>query len=105
MGLTGEWVKGPFLCTTIEGFIIDTSNGFCKIIIKKIEDVGEYIPPRLQIGSVHYLPIRVIEEFYTHFNFDQQLSLIETVQTIGDHNWVTELKEQFYNPFISKQII
>lgn len=104
MGLIGEWVKGPFMCTTIEGFIMEVSNGYCKIIVKKIDDVEEYIPPRLRIGSIHYLPLRVIEEFYVHFNFVQQLSLIEMAQMLGDHDWVAELKEQFYNPFLSKQI-
>lgn len=101
----GEWIKGPFLCTTVEGFILNIKNEWCEFIVKKVEQVEEFIPTRLKIGSIHRLPRKVIDEFYIKFNDEQQTSLIETAKVLGDQEWVFELREQFYNPFFGEIMI
>jgi hypothetical protein len=100
----GEWIKGPFLCTNIEGFILTIKNQWCEIIVKKVEPVEEQVPSRLKEGSIHRLPTRVINEFYIRMNYEQQISLIQTAKMLGDSEWVAQLVEQFYNPFSTTDI-
>jgi hypothetical protein len=100
----GEWIKGPFLCTTIEGFILDIKNEWCEFIVNKVDQVEEFLPPRLKVGSIHRLPREVIDEFYIKFNYEQQISLIQTAKQLGDAEWVAQLLQQFYNPFNLKDI-
>jgi hypothetical protein len=97
----GEWVRGPYATTTIEGFIIDETQGSYYIIVNKVYE-SETTPPRLKVGSVHDVPKRAVEINYVKFNIQQQQSLIALAQKLKQFEWAYELTRQFSNPFIRK---
>lgn len=98
----GEWVRGAFAATTIEGFIVGETCGSYDIIVKKIEETSEPLPPLLKVGSIQKLPKRIIETFYTRLNKEQQATLIELSISQKQDEWTGELLDQFYNPFFDE---
>lgn len=97
----GEWVKGPYATTTIEGFIIDETVSSYMVVINKVYQ-SDTTPPRLTVGSVHDVPKRAMEAYYVKFNKEQQQSLIQLAQSLKQFDWAYELTRQFSNPLTRK---
>lgn len=97
----GEWVKGPYATTTIEGFIVDETSSSYMVVVNKVYQ-NDTTPPRLTVGSVHDVPKRAVERYYVKFNKEQQFSLIQLAQSLKQGEWAYELTRQFSNPLTRK---
>lgn len=92
----GEWVKGPFANSTIEGFIINHSKATYSIEVKKIETLSGNPPEYLKIGEVLEVPKKVVQDFFRVMNPDQQINLVALVSKLGMRDWAVELVEKFH---------
>ncbi|PGQ88308.1 hypothetical protein [Priestia megaterium] len=100
----GEWVKGPFANTTIEGFIVNVTHSTYHISVKTIEINHGTLPENLAVGSIHELPKIVVHEFFRLLNREQQSNLILLAVNIGQSKWAAELSKKFYNPSFSVNV-
>ena len=95
----GEWVTGPFLDATIEGFIAGEDCSTYSILISGITE-SENPHPELEKQSILKVDKNVVDHFFRTMNKEQQEELIALAIHLEQFPWASDLTFRFL-PFPS----
>lgn len=90
----GEWVSGPFLDATIEGFIIEEDCSTYSVLISAINS-PQNPHPTLTVKSSLKIQKTIIENFFRTMNREQQENLIDLAFKLDQFPWATDMTFKF----------